>query len=61
MVKKLREESVKQPVRQSHRIRVLNTRLGTPPKILLDMLRDHSSSTVKKSLPAVADVERIGK
>ncbi|VDK72614.1 unnamed protein product [Onchocerca ochengi] len=60
MVKKLREESVKQPVRQSHRIRVLNTRLGTPPKILLDMLRDHSSSTVKKSLPAVADVERIG-
>ncbi|VDO38520.1 unnamed protein product [Onchocerca flexuosa] len=60
MVKKLREGSVSQPVRQSHRIRILNTRLGTPPKILLDMLRDHSSSAVKKSLPAVTDVERIG-
>ncbi|VDK72685.1 unnamed protein product [Litomosoides sigmodontis] len=57
MVKKMRE-SISQPVRQSHRTRILNIRLGTPPKILLDMLKDHSSSVVK-TLPAIADVERI--
>lgn len=60
MVKKI-QESAKQPVRQSHRTRTLNTRLGTPPKILLDMLKDHSSSMVKKSLPGIANVERIGR
>lgn len=59
MVKKMRE-SINQPVRHSHRTRVLNIRLGTPPKILLDMLKDHSSCAVK-TLPAVADVERVGK
>ncbi|VIO92859.1 conserved hypothetical protein [Brugia malayi] len=57
MVKKLPEKSAKQPVRQSHRTRIINTRLSTPPKILLDMLKDHSSS--EKSLPAVIDMERI--
>ncbi|VDN85366.1 unnamed protein product, partial [Brugia pahangi] len=57
MVKKLPEKSAKQPVRQSHRNRIINTRLSTPPKILLDMLKDHSSS--EKSLPAVIDMERI--
>uniref|UniRef100_A0A1I8EUK4 Guanine nucleotide-binding protein-like 3 homolog n=1 Tax=Wuchereria bancrofti TaxID=6293 RepID=A0A1I8EUK4_WUCBA len=59
MVKKLPEKSAKRPVRQSHRNRIVNTRLGTPPKILLDMLKDHSSSMVEKSLPAVVHVERI--
>ncbi|CAG9534948.1 unnamed protein product [Cercopithifilaria johnstoni] len=58
MVKKL-QESAKQPVRQSHRTRILNTRLGTPPKILIDMLKDHSSSIVEKSLPAVVNMKRI--
>lgn len=53
MAKKLEEESAKQPIRQSRRTRVLNTRLGTPPKILLDMLGDHSSSGV----PEVAAIE----
>ncbi|KAM3719634.1 DNA-directed RNA polymerase subunit beta' [Dirofilaria immitis] len=59
MVKKLQKQNAKQPVRQSHRIRVLNIRLGTPPKILLNMLGDHSSSIVKNSFPAVANVKRI--
>ncbi|EFO27574.1 hypothetical protein LOAG_00910 [Loa loa] len=59
MVKKLQKESTKQPMRQSHRTRTLNTRLGTPPRILLDMLRDHSSPVVKKSFHAIADMERI--
>lgn len=61
MVKKLQQESIKRPVRQSHRTRTLNTRLSTPPKILLDMLKDHSSCTAKKSLLAVEDMEKISK
>uniref|UniRef100_A0A915Q7F0 CP-type G domain-containing protein n=1 Tax=Setaria digitata TaxID=48799 RepID=A0A915Q7F0_9BILA len=59
MVKKVQGDISKQPVRQSHRNRILNTRLGTPPKILRSMLRDRASSVISGLSPAVAETENI--
>ncbi|VDN30917.1 unnamed protein product [Gongylonema pulchrum] len=45
-----------QPQRHSQRQRTVNSRLGTPPKFLQDMMKNHPTSQSKKrSLVAGAD------